>query len=461
MLKRPKFLFWMLLLLASPVWGQHFVANMGQWPEDFSYKMEYANAAVFVQKDGLRFALRDPNSTHEMLDAHGRHALPKDPVKYHAFEVVFGGSEQTAIHPQKKIETYHNYYLGKKRSKWRSEVPLYEELVYENLYPNTNLVLKVGSQNLKYDILLAPGANPAAIIWSYRGAFGIRKHHNQLIIQTSVGEVVEDAPIAWQIINNAHVPVKVAFRLINEYQVGFELGYYDPEFPLVIDPNFIFSTYTGSTADNFGYTATFDNLGNTFGGGIVFSVGYPVTLGAYQMGYGGGTVDVGISKFNTTGTQQLYATYLGGSQNEQPHSLVTDAQGNLYVYGITGSANFPTTPSAFDTTFNSGPNVNVSFLPFSQGVDIFIAKFNALGTALLGATFLGDSGTDGANLQLSFNYGDQSRGEIIVNSSGQIYFASSTNSLNFPVQTNSFQPALAGQQDAVLGKFTTNLDQLL
>lgn len=450
-------LFFAIIFCGLPVSAQYFIANMGQWDGPFLYKLEYRSAAVYVRKDGLRFHLQDPSALAHFHNEKGQHKLPDGPVKNHAFDLLF----QTAvkkIEGNKDLQTYHNYYLGKDRSKWRSEVPLSSELEIIDLYPGIDLFLKASTVNLKYDLVINPGANPSQIEWKYAGVDALSLENGRLIIQTSVGRLVEEAPVAWQMIDGNYLPVDVAFKL-NGRLISFELGEYDAAHKLIIDPNYIFSTYTGSTADNFGYTATFDLQGNTYAGGIVFNNGYPVDTGAFQTSFAGGVFDCSISKFNTNGTQLLYSTYLGGGQNEQPHSMVVDTSGHLIVLGVTGSPNFPVSATAFDTTFNGGPNVNVGWAPFSTGVDIFITKFSADGDSLIGSTYLGGTHTDGANNNLAYNYGDAARGEVIVDLNGDIYFASSSRSNDFPVSTNAYQANNAGLQDAVVGKMNGNLSQ--
>jgi len=384
--------------------------------------------------------------------------LPNGPVKNHVFDVVFNALDGDLSGANKQLQ-YHNYYLGKDKKRWKGNVPLYEEIRYQNIYQGVDLVLKSGPQNLKYDLIISPGANPEQISWDYLGTNGLHLENGQLVIETSLGPLIEMAPIAWQMVNGIKENIEVSF-VLEESTIGFLLGEYNRNLELIIDPNYIFSSYTGSTADNFGYTATFDESGNTYGGGIVFTGGYPTTIGAFDTTFNGGVIDVSITKFSANGTQNLYSTFLGGSQPDQPHSMVVDANSDLIILGITGSANFPVTPTAFDTTFNGGPNVNVSFMPFAQGVDLFIAKLSSNGASLLASTFVGGSGTDGANLAIVRNYGDQARGEVIASSAGEILFASSSNSTDFPSGTNSYQDSLQGGQDAVLGRFNSNLSIL-
>lgn len=194
------------------------------------------------------------------------------------------------------------------------------------------------------------------------------------------------------------------------------MGDYDPTLTLVIDPTVVFSSYSGSTADNWGYTATYDSHGNLYGGGIGDDIGYPVSLGAYQVDFSG-IWDVTISKFDASGSFLHYATYLGGSNVDVPHSLYVNDNDELYIFGTTGSSDFPVTANAYDTTFNGGSNISIPAGSFSNGSDIFIAKLSADGTQLPASTFIGGSGNDGVNTAASGlrkNYADEHRGEIIV-----------------------------------------------
>ena len=110
---------------------------------------------------------------------------------------------------------------------------------------------------------------------------------------------------------------------------------------MIIDPTLVFSTFTGSIASNWGFTATPGPDGTFFAGGIVFADGFPVSPGAYQANFQGGSFDVGIMKFSSNGRNRIYATYIGGDANECPHSMYSDPQGNLVVMGRTYSENFP------------------------------------------------------------------------------------------------------------------------
>ena len=139
----------------------------------------------------------------------------------------------------------------------------------------------------------------------YEGDVKLSIKGGMLFIKTSVGEVREMQPYAYQIDNQGNKKeISCRFNL-QRNSVTFELGDYDPAQKLIIDPTLIFSTYTGSTADNWGFTATYDLDGNMYGAGIANNTGYPLSLGAYQNFYAG-YWDIAISKFNPTGTQLLF-----------------------------------------------------------------------------------------------------------------------------------------------------------
>jgi hypothetical protein len=186
----------------------------------------------------------------------------------------------------------------------------------------------------------------------YDGIDALNVTNGELRIRTSVGETKELSPYAYQIINGLKQEVRCSFK-VAENIVSFSLDNYSKSAVLVIDPTLVFSTFTGSVADNWGYTATYGPDGSFYAGGIVFDAGFPVNTGAYQSTFNGGIkdeenlpgYDIGIIKFNPSGSNRVYATYLGGGGNEQPHSLVVDAQGQLIVAGRTNSDNYPSTGS--------------------------------------------------------------------------------------------------------------------
>jgi gliding motility-associated-like protein len=233
---------------------------------------------------------------------------------------------------------------------------------------------------------------------------------------------------------------------------------------LIIDPVLTFSTFTGSSANHFGCTATNDDDGNMFVGGTVFGVGYPTTTGAYQTTFGGSVVDMGITKFSANGSSLVYSTLIGGSGNEIPHSLVVNDQDELIILGTSNSLNYPVSGNAFQQVMNGGTATGYAAYGFnySAGCDIVITKVNAAGSAIVASTLLGGAGNDGIleGSLLHYNYGDAFRGEVINGLNGDIVFASTTMSNDFPVTGSAPQGSLLGTSDAIVVSLNSDLSSL-
>ena len=157
---------------------------------------------------------------------------------------------------------------------------------------------------------------------------------------------------------------------------------------------------------------------------------------------------------------------MGGNSSELPHSLIATEDGELIIYGTTGSSDFPMLPSSYDDTFNGGVGVFVDgIINFSSGIDIYVAKLSTDGSTLIGSTFMGGTNNDGMNLKdgltTQFNYADFARGEVILDNANNIFVASSTTSSNFPVTAGVFQSTLSGDQEGVVFKLNEDLSSLI
>lgn len=438
-----------------------FIENIGQWEDEVLFKLAYQNSTLFFERHGVTHVLIDPKGLEEIRNSKFTRKPVSPTLNAHAYRLSFRDAlPSPKINKYHKKSYYHNYYLGNDPTRWKSEVPLYQAIEYQELYRGINLRYFEQEYLLKYEFEIAPYADPGQIKMVYEGDVKLSIKGGMLFIKTSVGEVREMQPYAYQIDNQGNKKeISCRFNL-QRNSVTFELGDYDPAQKLIIDPTLIFSTYTGSTADNWGFTATYDLDGNMYGAGIANNTGYPLSLGAYQNFYAG-YWDIAISKFNPTGTQLLFSTYLGGAMSEMPHSLVANHNKELYLFGTTGSSNFPITSQAYQPVFNGGNNcTTTNAINFPQGTDIVIVKFNQSGTQLLASTYLGGTGNDGLNLAdvLVKNYADEVRGEIILDDQSNLYLTSSTLSADFPVTTGV---PFSGVQAAILCKLNHNLSSLI
>jgi len=468
------------VLQAQSFYAIDFTENKGQWKGDFKFKTVIGNGALFINNNGYTILKSHPEDIQAINDyVHGIRDQRSEPVKItpgvkdgesiseepitlrsHAYKVKFlGASGNLQFQPEKPTGETANYFLGDDPALWQRDVKSYASVRASGLYTGIDIRYYSNGDRLKYDLIVQPGADPSRILMLYEGVDKLSVRDGQLIVRTSVGESNELPPYAYQMVGGLKKEIACDYE-VKGNTVGFRIKNYDRNSPLIIDPILVFSTYTGSRSSNWGFTAAPGPDGSLYAGGIVFGSGYPVSTGALQTKFGGGTgqsniggVDVGITRFSPDGKNRIFSTYLGGSGDEFPHSIFVDPQGNPVILGRTTSANFP-------NLNNKVGNLGAT--------DIFISKLSADGTTLLGGIVIGGTGIDGANMDpnispgpksLLYNYGDNARSEVILDKANNVYIAASTLSSDFPVR-NASQSSAGGMQDGVVIKLSPNLSTI-
>lgn len=452
---------------ANPRPGLKFIANQSQWPSEINFSVKIQGGNLLIGSGSFTYSFLDQRRLEELHDYHqSREVIPNPLLNGQIIKSSFLGSNKNVIPKTFGIQPdYYNYFLGTDSTRWSSNVRAYEGAVYKNFYDGIDLKVYSEESNLKYDFIVLPGADYSIIKFQYAGADQLFIENDNLTVKTSIATLIEKKPVMYQIINGEKIFVKGQYELQNNI-VSFCLDeWYDPCYELVIDPLLIFSTYSGFSADNWGSSATPGENGKLYSAGVVnlnnAGGSFPATPGAFQISYGG-IYDVAIYKYDSTGGQLLYTSFLGGSESESPHSLVMTASNDLLILGTTSSTDLKTSLSAYDRTFNGGTFTS-HVVNYSNGSDIFVAKISSDGTQLLACTYLGGSLNDGLNptsSPLVKNYGDQLRGDIISDASGNIFISTVTSSVNFPV-TNGFDLTYSGgDTDALILKLTSDLSQI-
>ncbi len=455
-----------------------FVENKGQWNEKILFRAELDGAIIYLTDDGYTMLQYDREKWADWMEKHQDNkkiSLKKwidkkdgGTLHFHNYNVRFEGAVPGFITEGLQSQNFvYNFITGNDPSKHASGVHAYRKVFYRDIYPNIDVEFVLGSGGFKYNLHLHPGADPDDIKLLVEGADHIDIENEYLTIHTSLEDVRETIPVSYVVHDGQMTEKNVKFNLIGN-TISFTAEEWKNEDYIIIDPEVIFSTYSGSSADNFGFTATYDNSGNLYAGGITTSADrlfdpngrYPATTGAFDVTYNGGfssqnddygffACDITISKYSADGTSLIYATYIGGSHNEYPHSLIVDGQGQLVIFGTTFSSDYPTSQGAYQ------PNKQ-------GGSDIIITKLSADGSSLVGSTFIGGNADDGLNQEfpLKYFYADDFRGEVNVNDAGEVYVASCTYSADFPVTQQSFQTTLKGNQEGVVIKMNNNLTSL-
>ncbi len=348
---------------------------------------------------------------------------------------VVGANPDVPITAESELPSKSNYFVGNDPAKWRVNVPQFGKVRYQGIYPGVDLVYYGSEGRLEYDFELAAGADPKHIELSFAGAEALRvDQRGNLIAETGAGAVQLQAPVAYQQTTDEKRLVPAKF-LVSGRRVKFSVGPYDRTRKLVIDPTLTYSTYLGGSL-NEGCLAVLgavrsgcpaiavDGALNMYVAGTTAS-SFPTTAGVYQSTLKG-AANVFVTKFNSSGSQLLFSTYLGGTGIDSPVGIAVDPlSGNVYVAGNTTSADFPA-----HNAFQGGP--------LSTANHAFVTVLNPAATALVYSTYLSGHGVDTAT------------GLAIDNRAGAYVtgFTTSTDSgTGFPSTTSAFQKSsLAASQ---------------
>jgi hypothetical protein len=351
---------------------------------------------------------------------------------------LLGARPDPHIRGDGALPQHVNYFIGADPKAWRTDVPAYGSVQYENVYDGIDLIYYGSEQELEYDFKLAPGANPGAIKLGFEGAAPVEiDWRGDLIMGVAGGQIRHHKPLAYQEINGRRFEVSCHFTLsqnpkskIQNPAVGFTVGEYDTTRPLVIDPVLTYATYLGGRGDDEGNAISVDDTGNAYLIGFTDSPDFP-TAGAAQPAFGGGLQDAFVTKLDPSG-RRLYSTYLGGNGQDNGSAIAIDSAGNAFVTGYTGSTNFPSVEALQPSKIGQ--------------FNAFVAKLSPTG-GLLYSTHLGGSARD---------YGSS----IAIDPSGNVYIAGVATSPNFPTAT-ALQVTPGGAADVFVAKLNPSGKQLI
>lgn len=406
-----------------------FEINQGQTDKQVKFLSRGGAYTLFLTSDEAIFMPRSNNLT----GGRATRASLRNPRKQAANEVLrlklFKANPAVKVSASDELPGKDNYFIGRNRESWRSEVPTYAKVKYEDVYPGVDLVYYGTQRHLEYDFVVAPKADPRRIQLDIRGARHVsRSARGDLVIRMAGGEVRWLKPFVYQIKDGLRHNLEGHY-VVRGNRVGFEVSGFDHDRPLIIDPSLAYSTFLGGSGGDYGSSIAVDAAGNAYITGSAGSSNFPTTSGAFQTACAGGCAnfDAFVTKLNPSGSALVYSTYLGGSSYDGGNGIAVDAAGDAFVTGFTQSTDFPVTTGAFQTTCGGTCVQNG-----------FVTELNATGSALLYSTYLGGSGT----------YGDSAKG-VAVDASGDAYVTGTTTSADFPVTTGAFQTSYPG---AVCGR---------
>jgi len=236
-----------------------FIENRHQWDPFIRFKAGFRGGQLFLTDTVFTFVFEHPDDLQALHPGAGRRP---DIIRFHALDVIPVGALRAETVPSDSEAYYHNYFKGQDPSRWASRVRLFHSVTYQELYRKIDMKFYSSFSDVKYDFVVHPGGDPSRIRLEYRGAEQLSLLNGELHIRTSIGEVVLQSPYAYQQIDGHEKKVRCRFEL-KEDVLQFDLpDGYDSRYDLIIDPTLVFSSFTGSTSDNWGFTATYDASGN-------------------------------------------------------------------------------------------------------------------------------------------------------------------------------------------------------
>lgn len=339
-----------------------------------------------------------------------------------------------------------SYFIGADPDQWHLGVGLYNEIRYPSVWDGIDLVFVMDADRLKYEFILEPNADPEIVQLEVMGAdvIEIEPFTDDLVIQAGDQVLRDDAPIAYQGVGYDAKEVPCSFKMVGDVSVGFDIGDYDPDSLLTIDPGIVFSTLFGGQRQDSPTSMMVDSDGNIYISGYTQSDGFPTTPGSFRpekdyletLGY--------LIKFDPTGENIIFSTFICGNESTTARGMALDDDGNIYVVGSTRSEDFPTTEGAYCTTLTpstrSFPGQNYTY-PTS---DAFVLKLDPKGQTLEFATLIGGGRDDNAEA-------------ICVDSDGSLVVTGSTHSKDFPTAGDPYQPELGNTDEDTSDMFFLRL----
>ena len=387
------------------------------------------------------------------LEADVQRGLPHQDLtwrqKGHTWHLEFlGASSSMHAVGRDPHQDVTNYFRG---DEYAIDVRGYQEVWYHDVYEQIDVrYYPAEDGSLEYDIICAPGSDPAQVAVRFNGIDRMRvSDDGSLVLSTSLGDMAIPKPFVYQKVNGREKEVASRYVVQDGNVVRFELDRYDRTIPLIIDPIAMrWATWlnTNSTGDNHGHCIWVDpSDGAIYIVSRVVGTTDLITPGAFDQ-TANGNLEIIVGKYlepqnvGESGTR-VWQTYIGGNGDDNPYAMEQGPDGHLYITGNSTSTNFP---------LLGGPVFSGTSLDqqAQSGTDIFITKINTAGTSIKSAVIGGDGG------DLSFDLRIDSNGEVIVCGYTNSDNLATTNPGSGAVNSN------AGGNDVIIFKIDNDLDAM-
>lgn len=397
-----------------------FEANQGQTDRRVKFLAHAPGYSVFLTSGQMVLALR-PSAVQ--ASSARKSTVPAKTADTVIQINLVGADPNPAVAGEDLQSGRVNYFIGKDPKKWQTNLPIYRQVRYKNIYPGIDLVYYGNQSRVEHDFIIAPGADPKQIQLDIKGADRLSIAANgDLVLFQGSDEVRLQAPSLYQEFHGLRVPITGKYTLQNSTRVSFTLSPYDKTMPLVIDPVLVYGTFLGGLANDQAIGISVDSAGSAYIVGSTQSTNFPL---AALSGVPPSGTNVFVTKLDVSGSSLVYADYIGGNSEDYPIAMVMDGSNHVFITGYTYSGDYPTV-NPYQANSTGAP-------------DVFITEVAADGASLVYSSYLGGSSQD-----LSSG--------IALDPTGDILIAGSTYSQDFPV-VNAFQPTVFPNQNDYYGQY--------
>jgi hypothetical protein len=408
-----------------------FEANQGQMSPAVRYSAHGGGYDLFLTERGPSLAFATAGRPGSGGQA-GKHGVPA-----RVDISLLNSNRAPEIEALDRTAARTDFFRGN-QANWRANVPSYRRVRYRAVYPGVDVVYYGNQNQLEYDFVLQPGADPNAIRMKFSGAGHLSlSPEGDLVLESGDARIVQKKPFIYQEDPGSAVRHQVAGRyaLLGHNVVGLRLDHYDRTRTLVVDPTLTYLTYLGGVGTDQINAVKLGPKGLLYIAAQTDTNAFPGPDGAYSSSNTGLT-DIWVAVLDTrNGYGLVYASYLGGTNLDIPLAMDVDLAGVVYLTGTTTSTNFPVTGNALQAT-GAGATIEA----FVVKLDLSLTGTDSL----VYSSYLGGlTGNDSGN-------------GIAVDAKGMIYIIGTTKSSDFPVTSGAYAPVIWGTQDTFLCEIDPN-----
>ncbi len=409
-----------------------FERNIGQHDEKVQFVLNKKECTTFFTDTELVLAFRSNEKIEKEKEIDSKLIVNSlinnlSEYKVNVLRINFEDSNKIPqIIGKNEFNCKINYFKGDNKSQWKSCIPIYEKLLYKEVYPGIDLLYYGKQTNMKLEFIVQPNKSIDCIKLNFEGADKIEIDEEGNLVVSFDDKAVKILNLE-AIQGGSEEKIECKFEIEDNFKIKFNVANYDLNEVLKINMQFLFEVFKLTKVIDRRNSITMDNKNCIYITGITSIQKFPEKR-VYKSIYSGKDYSSYIIKINTGKSGQLaleYAAYLGGNGVDEGTTVAVDDSGIAYIAGITNStAGFPISGKSY---LSSYPGGEISgFLVKVDTKEIGIAS-------LVYGTYLGGNGIDVCS-------------DIKIDSNNYVYISGFTSSKNLPIENYNYKDIVSNEE---------------